>query len=263
MSIFNTLTPIQTTTIDIDFVYGLRSAYVEMMDVLEEAEKAVEKANDASARVGVSTHCKVENNDRDSLAYLFWRKFLKALPVTKVMSLKRREQETEKWLYPSRSQYSSRPKPPDFTVENMMKRAVELEERREFFIREWALDLFEQFVHWRPSIEEAKVPTKVVKTVLSSDGVAFRYQDEIANLDCFFHFLDGAVVDFPDDDRESPLVVAVAEAMKHGNGRGVTNYFRFVAYSGNKRLHLTFTRRDLVTAWENLAREGLIARMEA
>ncbi len=261
MSIFDVQTFVQQQTIDIDTIYGLRSAYVEMMDALQEAADAVEQANKAASRVGVSTHCKVENNDHDGLAYLFWRKFLQALPVTKVMSLKRREQETEKWLYPSRYQYNPRPAPPDFTVENMMKRAVELEGRRDFFIREWAFDLFKQFVHWDPTLEEITVPKKMIRSVVSSSGVEYRYMDEVANLDRFFHFLDHTDTDFPDDYRKSPLVVAVAEAMKHGNGRGETDYFKFVGYSGNGRLHLTFKRRDLTSMWEALAREGFISRM--
>jgi len=265
MSIFTlTPTPLQTT-VDIDAAYALRSSYIEMTDALEEAEAAVNQANQAAKRVDITTHIRLENAVRDELTLLFWKKFLRFLPVMDVMSPKRQEKEIEDWLYPSRRrvQFRPRPEPPNFTIENMMRRAEELESRREFFIHEWALYLFEHHVHWRPQLEDIVVPKKVVLSHrITHDGVAFRYREEVANLDRFFHFMDGRNADFPRQEADSPLVKAIAEAVKQGNGRGETDYFRFAAY-GNGNLHLTFKRRDLMSLWENLAREGLIARMEA
>lgn len=269
MSIFDLHQPTQQTIDVVGLAYALKSAYVEMMDALETAEKACQQANAAANRVGVAANLTVANARREEIAAAFWRKFLESLPVMQVMSLQRREEEIEGFIYPHRKSeiYPLRnPNPPDFTVENMMKRAEELEVQRELFVREWAFDLFERFVHWGPALEEIVVPKKVIKTVIdiyaSVPRIGYRHEEEVADLDRFFHFLDGRSEDFPNDYRKSPLVVAVAEAMKHSNGRGETDYFKFVGYSGNGRLHLTFKRRDLTSMWEALAREGLIVRMD-
>jgi len=266
MSIFTlTPTPLQTTGIDTDRVYDLKCAYIEMMDALDDAKAAVSQANRAAKSVNITTDILLENAVRDELTILFWKKFLRPLPVMDVMSSERQEKEIENWLYPSRErvQFRPKPEPPDFTVENMLKRASELESRREFFICEWAFYLFEHHVHWRPQLENIVVPQKIVLSHrIVHDGVAYRDREEVANLDRFFYFMDGRNADFPRQEADSPLVKAIAEAVKQGNGRGETDYFRFAAY-GNGNLHLTFKRRDLMSLWEKLAREGLVEHIEA
>ncbi len=262
MSIFDVSTT-QTTpkTFTAEDAHALYEAFMDTMDALNEAQEALEQAQKAAQNAGAYVSFRLERaNERDVVA-AFWKTMIRTHPAYAVMSSRQQDHEIS-WVgsdaYHRMGRYPRNF--PEFTPPNILDKARELEERQPFFLREWALTLYQHLIAWPEKAHEIRIPAqiRVRGAVDSSHRVSYgRMMDDLSDLDRLFHYLDGQILD-TENPYTSPLVIAIAEAKETRSGE--TPYFRFKTYR-NGNLQLTFKNRGLAAAWEALAREGFISRM--
>ena len=260
MSIFDATH--QTTQFTIDDAYALKSAFVETMDALKDAQAALARAENAANRVHASARFQLRDANESDVVAAFWTALLRSLPARMVMSHEAQE-DLDKWVgsheYRSRGRY---PRAfPEFTIENILEKATEVESQSDFHLRNWALTVYKHFVGYPEAPHEVKVPQRVTADgYVSRFGVRIGWQmRNFADLDRLFHYLDGRPAE-EFDPYNAPAVTAVKDAVESGKMSGETDYFKFRCYQ-NGNLHLTFKRRDLIAQWESLARQGLVERM--
>ena len=264
MNIFQTTVPTQIGQFSIDDAYRLKTAFQEALDAVKEAQAALDKADQAAKRVGGFTAFRLERASEADIAEAFWTAVLRSLPVRKAMSHQQQE-DMEKWVgsqeYRSRGSYPRWY--PEFIIPNIMQIAEMYEERHAFFLRNWALTVYRHFVGYPEEPHEIHIPNKIKASgYVDSQGVKFGWHIRfLADLDRLFYYLDGRALEEPFNQYESPLIAAIREAVKRGENSGETDYFHFRFYTGNGNLNLAITRRDLVSAWEDLAREGMAEQM--